>query len=392
MGNTLAHRCCRRVGPAVLAALLAWAPATSAMAESPKERAGELASRAASLARQDRLDEAIELFRTAYDLDPAPAILYNLGRLQERKGRLREARGFYERLLSVARDEELAGLGRERLEDVLGRLPGLLRMEVAPADARVLVDGRESPDRPEEGVPLPRGTHQVEVRRSGYESQARTVEILPDEVRREGFALRPLPGWLIVRSVGPVTEVTVDGAAVDPTPGARIELPAGSHDVKVGRAGQPAFARRVEIPPGGEATLALPLEALNVEALPRPPRSYAPWHWVTLGLGAAILATGGLMTGLAFRDADRVNSASTYPDGTVKTGSLTRTEALALKNSAEAKSNAGIALYAIGGASLVTGIVFWILEPRAKAGDRSLPTVSAAPVPGGGAVQFAGRF
>ena len=64
------------------------------------------------------------VFQKAYDLDPQPILLYNIARMQQKKGDLTRARSLYERYLMDETDA--AGLERGRP----GRAVGLIAREL----------------------------------------------------------------------------------------------------------------------------------------------------------------------------------------------------------------------------------------------------------------------
>ncbi|MBM4395552.1 MAG: tetratricopeptide repeat protein [Deltaproteobacteria bacterium] len=104
------------------------------------------------------------------------------------------------------------------------------------------------------------------------------------------------------------------------------------------------------------------------------------WGWALVGTGAAAVAAGGVLTGLAAADRSGIDDAHRYRDGTV--GGIGRAEALDLRAAYETKTKASVAMYAIGGAAVVTGAALLLVpERRLPAGP---PPLSIAPLPGGG--------
>jgi hypothetical protein len=93
------------------------------------------------------------------------------------------------------------------------------------------------------------------------------------------------------------------------------------------------------------------------------------------------------MTWLASRDRSKVTDADWTSNGTEKvyTG-LTRTKARTLWSSAKSKDTVAYALYGVGGAAVVTGVVLWLTSGS----DRVTPT--AVPIPGGAVVNAGGSF
>ena len=117
--------------------------------------------------------------------------------------------------------------------------------------------------------------------------------------------------------------------------------------------------------------------ALSAESLPVvvvPARSTATtWGWTTLGLGAAIAATGGVVLGLGVRRYDDVHA-----DASSHVADLTRQEAQTIQDDGDRRVTSGLVLLAVGGAAVAAGIV--VLATRHDA------RVGFAPLDGGGAL------
>ncbi len=395
---------------AVTAAATAQTPPAAGRAESI-EKAHTIARTAKVFADEGRVDEAIGLYLEAYALDPAPALLYNLGRLYERKGDLARARAQYERVIEGesrpgggGADSRLSRMARARLDSILDRVPGTLVVTSSPAGASIKVDGR--PVSAGAGIPLKRGSHEVEVTLKGHAPERRTAEVLPGGETRLSVELGPLPGFLAVRCDRAGARVTVDGRDERVTPIERpYVLDPGRHVVEVVAKGYEREVRTAVVGPDSTASVDVTLRPVAVAA-PAPPvvraeaapapasKRFTPWQWVAIGTGAALVATGGVLTFLAGQDRAAVDSAATFEDGTVQQSAMTRSAALDRYASANRKTDGSIACYAVGGAVLATGVALAIVEAvRHRPGGTASATVSPMPVPGGGAaIGLAGRF
>ena len=82
------------------------------------EAASAAFAKAAALAQEGRLSEALQAMESAAALDPTPPVLLNLGRLREETGDLAGAAQAYKDLLARSRDPRLRNLARERRESV----------------------------------------------------------------------------------------------------------------------------------------------------------------------------------------------------------------------------------------------------------------------------------
>jgi hypothetical protein len=416
----------REVAAAVVAlAILSMAPA--ARGETPQDKAKSLAKAAEVMYGEGRLDQALPLFLKAYELDPAPALLYNIARIHDKKGELARAREYYEKYVALETDVERQSKGRVKLEAVLDRIPGRLVVESDPPGATMEVDGRPvTAGRP---VEVRRGSHDVSGRMDRYQPSKRIVEVAPGGETRVKLEMRPLPGNLVVNCEVKGARVTVNGTDTRTTPLDRpYVLPPGRHVVEVTAAGYEKTVAVAQVEGGVTAVVDIALKVLPKPPAPSPvapppvtapvarkpaptavsepallalpavsekaPASYSPWSWISLGTGAALVVTGGVMTALAGVERGKVDDAATWPDGTVKAGSMTRLEALSIESKANQMSDASIGLYAVGGVAVVTGVILAILDatsPRSRA-SADLPVgssplaFSAYATPGGGAL------
>ncbi len=88
-------------------------------------------AKAAEFQNQDRPDQAIEEYKTAYSLQPYPPILYNIARLQHKQKHLAEAAVYYQRYLDSSHPERA-----ERAKQLLSQAQEALASEQSkPAPA-----------------------------------------------------------------------------------------------------------------------------------------------------------------------------------------------------------------------------------------------------------------
>lgn len=309
-------------------------------AQAPEDPAVSLARAAEVMMKEGRLDEAAALFQKAYDLDPAPTLLYNIGRVYDLKGDLARARDYYERFLAHEKDPERLARGRQRLEAVLDRTPGRIVVTTDPLDASVAVDGAAVPRQGTEAMAeVRRGSHRVRVEREGFLAFEEDAVVQPGgEVRLFAKLVRVDDAKLVRVDEEP---------AVTPPVGSEV--------------------------PGGTARA----------------RRFAPWQWVAIGSGAGMVVTGAILHGLAARGWADVAGAATHPDGTIRYESMTRTEAIERQRAADLKMDIAIGLYAAGGAAIATGVVLWVLD-GATGGSTAAPVLG--PGPGEGGITAIWRF
>ena len=381
-------------------------PAVPVAAQTPKDQAMSLAKAAVVMLEQGRLDAALGLFEQAYALDPAPVLLGHMAKVWDRKGDLGKARNLYGQWAAAETDPDRQAKARARLDEVLERMPGTLVATVSPAGATVTVDGQPVPAG--QAVEHKRGSHEVVATLKGHAPANRTVEVQAGEETRVAMALDPLPGRLEVLCSQPGARVTVDGKDPRDLP---LEQPytllPGRYEVRVTSATARTWIRTVEVRPDQTVRLnaemvalpppvARPIPAQNLAAPAKTGTS--PWAWVGIGTGAAALVVGGVMSGLAYQQRGQVADAkrATDPSGgaDLVTG-MTMKDAQAHVDQAKTYDIASYAMYGVGGAAVLTGVILWAVQSKARSratATRESPVVGLAPLPGGAAVAVSGGF
>lgn len=249
-------------------------PSDAARAEA--RRHYELAKK---LVREAAYAEAAEEFRRAYETLPHFEVLYNLALAYVELGRSLDALATFERYLAEGASN-VAPARRSEVEQEILRLRaqvGELRLTVAPAEARVLIDGqptaaetRSSPIR------LGVGRHEVTAQAQGYVPIARSFELVANEPLDLSIALErapprkapPVPGKLEVTCRVPGAGISVDGRNVAKTPLEEpLLLPAGYRVLAFARAGYANVQSPVRVTSGKVASIDCGLQELN----PLPP-------------------------------------------------------------------------------------------------------------------------
>lgn len=178
---------------------------------------------------------------------------------------------------------------------------------------------------------------------------------------RKAGALDPneaITGKVEIRALVTLGEVFVDGSKIGDSPGKLVKsVTPGTHEVEVRRAGFRPWTAKVELKGGAVETIETPEELVPLDDGP----SWGGWIFTTLGVAGG--GAGGYFTYLASQndDADQKKMQETF-------------------------SYIG---YGVGGASLLTGILFFALggndDPSAQ-GEGQAPDwrLGAGPRPEGG--------
>lgn len=254
---------------------------------------------------------AAENFERAYELFAAPEIAFSAAQAhrfeyQADKDpvRIKRAIELFEAYVAATpeggkRKDALAHLGR--LRDLLRDLerdgtqvvvaakqetPSIY-VSVALEDALVTIDGKAA-DR-YTPVEVQAGEHVVDVSADGYEPIARKVTVTKGQAIVP-IELQPKPAQVAI-STTPGARLTVDGrpTALAPT----VAIPAGKRLIALFARGRVPVTRELELSPGQEISLAIPLRTTTR-------RRAVPWVWV----GAGVLAASTIATTIVAIGAD----------------------------------------------------------------------------------------
>jgi hypothetical protein len=293
--------------------------------------------RGVALRREGRDVEAVVEFESAHRIAPSPRTAGQLGLALQASGdwvrgyeMLREATG--------ARGDGWVERNRAALETALH----VAEEHVGTVDVRGNIEGAQVllDDRVQGELPLARpitvliGAHRLTVRRAGFATVERSVQVRPGELSRESIVLEPSQG------------------ALGPSPGDAIP-----------QAREP-FAATSAASPGADP----------------------PWPWFTVGLAGAIV--GGVAAGGGGVALLQRNTAAMRYNDSCFAGLLVESASCAgLRSQVGTFEAASFGLFITGGILAATGIVLMVL-PR-PTGARPRATVSWSP---GGGMTFQTAF
>jgi hypothetical protein len=389
----------------LLVVLVASSLCSQVLAQTPQDKGRKMGEKATQLYQQGKLDEALRLFEEAYKLDPDPIYLRNMGKIYEKLGEIQKARSMYEESLSRETDPSQKSKTQGYLESLLEKMPGVVIIDATPQAAVVKIDGKNV----EIGKPVEvrRGSHVIEATAPGYAPYKEQVEVLSGYERKVSIALKALPGKLVVRCNVEGAMVTVDGQDTRTAPIVKpFEVLPGLHVVEAKKDGYERWVRSIEVKMGEEVALDVGLVP-TVKPEPTPPRKTEPkqtevlakkaevkralWPWVSLGVGAGMLITGGVMSGLAASEKGKIESTHVGVLGDIVT--TPRSEAQSHSDKAKTYEKVSFAMYAVGGAAVITSVVLFVVKPGSKE-KTSKPDLVLSPVAyeGGASLCFEGRF
>jgi hypothetical protein len=224
-------------------------------------------ARGIALYNEHHLDAALAELTRAYELAPAPAVLYNLGRVRAELGQPVEAARALEQYLAEGGDT-IPHARRVEVEALLTEQRARIARVRVVANVEGSIVGLDGVDvaRTPLSAPLEVGTghHTLNVRAPGYESVTLALDVAGGDDREVGVTLRPavVPrGALRVESSPDGVHVAIDGEEVGVTPlDATIPVPAGPHVVVGTRPGYLSDTRSVTVDDGAELDVHLRCE------------------------------------------------------------------------------------------------------------------------------------
>jgi len=328
--------------------------------DTPQTRANAAYDAAQQAFRDGRYQDAVGGLETAYRLHPNPLFLYNLGRVREKLGQLQEAHRNYLKLLVVpGLTPQVRRLADERiaaLKSIVGK--AVMRFD-GESSAIVQLDGRLVPEPGRDRAVTP-GTHQLCVIAAAKTARCWRRE-LPVGMRTRLPIDSPSQtrAHLVWTPAADVERVILDGhrLMLDVSRTWQIEVDAGKHVLET--VGARSTKEHVDLVPGrtrpflmleGDGRDADPIKATSV-------RGTDPWPWITVGLGGATAAGGAVLMAVA---AGKRSEISDRPTPDLKDGQEVRDETT--WNATETNTNVGIALVAAGGATVLGGVIWWLVS------------------------------
>lgn len=331
-----------------------------------------LLQQAAQAKEQGDLKTSLRLMREAHSLKPAPELLNNVGYLLQLLGRYEEAVQTYQRVLSMhPLSEKLRALDEMRIRALRKKLTkGWLRVDRAPSEAQIFVDGAPLRLRRGQERGFRPGGHFFEVRRAkSSELLLRRLTLRAGlRVQSDLFTRPRKDAQLELRGVEALEVLLIDGYRLRSELSSlqKIWLSPGRRAVEVRASGR----RRkldVELRPGESIQLSALLASLEMpesskvqQIVATPARGHHPLVYVLGGLGAATAIAAAVMFPLA--SADRRTVTEAERDGRGVIIGVTFAKADRLERDANRKSAAGVGLLAGGGALVLSSFIWWLVE------------------------------
>jgi tetratricopeptide (TPR) repeat protein len=162
--------------------------------------------------REARYEEAIDLFRRAYQIEPHAELVYNLGQAYEKSGDVTRAVESFREYLKMSPNADDRAVVEARIKNLTHKLEASLpKLSVTstPPGAQLAIDGKSAGVTPWVG-PLAAGEHVISVRLSGYRDSERSVALSGPGTTDLDVALEPLGSM----SPAPKDDVQDGGASI----------------------------------------------------------------------------------------------------------------------------------------------------------------------------------
>lgn len=163
----------------------------------------------------------------------------------------------------------------------------------------------------------------------------------------------------------------------------------GGHDVSVEKEG--CVPGKVRVVAAGKSQAPVPF-ALDCPAVKAPGEGRKPsdvWKWVVLGSGLAIVATGGILHGVASARNDNLHDK--YPPDPGNPGNLDSYNK-AFDREVVPMRTASYVMYGVGGAAAATGAVLLLLDLDKSEEKTTAWRITPQALPGGATVTLEWRF
>jgi hypothetical protein len=151
-------------------------------------------------------EQALIEFAKANEIKSRPAALFMMAQCQYLLGRLKEARGNYQRYIDQNPDGEFAALARDRV-DAIDKRPSTIVISAVPDDVTVLISRvgmlgeAVATGQAPNNFSVPRGHYRIDVTKPNYQGQTRVVDVDVAETKPLFFKLEPIPARLEIETM-----------------------------------------------------------------------------------------------------------------------------------------------------------------------------------------------
>lgn len=144
----------------------------------------------AALVKLGELEKAAVELKLSYELNPVPLVLYNIAVCYDELGSYAESARYYKMYLlkTAGKPDKKQDSVKKRLEELKEEL-GTLQLSVSEDMAEIVIDGQSVGFSPLEALYLDPGSHEISVRKTGFEDTEGVLSILGGETKTVSISL-----------------------------------------------------------------------------------------------------------------------------------------------------------------------------------------------------------
>jgi len=306
-----------------------WTPSPVAAQSRKARKAKKVFKQGQVFFEKGQYQEAATRFLKAFQIDPHPVIMYNVGRAYEEGGQLVKSLQSYRKAIglkpSPTIEQELTtkikevelflraeGVNVFDLDNADWAPKARLTVVSDPSGAEVIVNGNRLGLTPVTNHLIPQGVATIEINRSGYQPEVRELTVIagrsytvsPELIEDNANALPSAYGMLVVTAPRRGLTVFVDREPVATTPMGELEVKVGDHTISVEGDDFPTYDETVTVL-AGEVTRVFATfpEPVIIKQEETEIMTDAQWGWTTMIAGAVLAGTGAVFGVVALGDA-----------------------------------------------------------------------------------------
>ena len=348
--------------------------------------AAQMHGEASRAFKMGQYNNAARIWMSAYDRDPYPPFLYNIGRCQQELGRHLDAVKSYRDYLQATQNADDRTVVEQKIRVLMTVVESThvaLQIESRPSGAMFYIDEVLQGTTPFDGWLEPsEGVHRLRLTLVGHQPVERDVALEKGTKLALNFDLvaQDAPGHIVLRGGCEGAAVKLNDISVGSFPlDEPLDVPVGRHTVQVQCRDHIPFLASVDITAGATATLKV--KRVRPPLPPPPVRKNDPFipmsAWIATSVGAVALITGGVFYELAAQAADDAETPAEkgdrekYDEYRRKADQDILLVNLCLAATAAALGSAGVAT--------------WMhhRQPEAEEGHTAFPTTTITPMDGG---------
>ncbi|MCA9522065.1 MAG: PEGA domain-containing protein [Myxococcales bacterium] len=329
-------------------------------------KADRLHAKMIALFKAGKYRETIVVTKQLYELTKKAKYLVNIGTCYDQLKEDESAIQYYQQFLREDATSPLRPRIAAKVEEIRTRLNQHKRevtLESEPSGAEVVIDGHILLRTPTT-VWLPFGGHEIELRKPGYVSKRARVALTAGAIMTVRYQLQPAKkiAYLVVKSNVSGARVFIGSRLLGLTPLPRTPLDPGTHTLRVVAPNHREWKSPISLETDQSTVIQAeltPMQSSETRASTRKMRLAA---WILLGVGAAVIVSAGTVHGLGYKKISDANSV-------FKNSPQTDADASRYDSSFDKGINmykAAYALYAVGGAALVTSVVLFFVKPKSS--------------------------